>query len=84
MARVAIAQHGVAINLACTAFCISETYYRYHAKRQAENEEIANWLIRLTDNNHNSGFGLCYLYLRHVKGFGWNHKRITGFTGRWN
>ena len=22
------------------------------------------------------GFGLCYLYLRNVKGFGWNHKRV--------
>ena len=29
-----------------------------------------------TDNNRNWGFGLCYLYLRNVKGFGWNHKRI--------
>jgi putative transposase len=33
-------------------------------------------LIRLTDNNRNWGFGLCYLYLRNVKNFGWNHKRI--------
>lgn len=71
-----MAQHGVAINLACTAFSISETCYRYQSKCQAENEEIANWLIRLTDNNRNWGFGLCYLYLRNVKGFGWNHKRI--------
>ena len=77
MAKVAVAQHGVAINLACTAFGISETCYRYlaKAKRQAENEEIANWLIRLTDSNRNWGFGLCYRYLRNVKGFGWNHKR---------
>ena len=37
---------------------------------------MANWLIRLTDNNRNWGFGLCYRYLRNVKGFGWNHKRI--------
>ena len=22
------------------------------------------------------GFGLCFLYLRNIKGFGWNHKRI--------
>jgi putative transposase len=22
------------------------------------------------------GFGLCFLYLRNVKGFGWNHKRV--------
>lgn len=31
---------------------------------------IANWLIRLTDNHRNWGFGLCYLYLRNVKNFG--------------
>jgi putative transposase len=45
-------------------------------KKNAENEEIANWLIRLTDNQRNWGFGLCYLYLRNVKGFRWNHKRV--------
>lgn len=44
--------------------------------RHAENDEIANWLVRLTDNNRNWGFGLCFLYLRNVKGFGWNHKRV--------
>ena len=37
---------------------------------------IANWLLRLTDNNRTWGFGLCYLYLRNVKGFQWNHKRV--------
>ena len=76
MAKQAVAHHSVAISLACTAFGISETCYRYQAKRQAENEEIANWLVRLTGNNRNWGFGLCYLYLRNVNGFGWNHKRI--------
>jgi hypothetical protein len=30
----------------------------------------------LTDNHRNWGFGLCFLYLRNVKGFGWNHKRV--------
>lgn len=58
-------------------FHISETCYRYQTKRQAENDEIANWLVRLTDNNQNWGFGLCYLYLRNVKTFGWNHKRVV-------
>ncbi len=72
----AVAQHGVAIRLACAAFRISETCYRYCAKRRAEDEEIANWLVRLTDNNRSWGFGLCYLYLRNVKRFGWNHKRV--------
>jgi len=40
------------------------------------NERIADWLIRLTDNQLNWGFGLCFLYLRNVKGYRWNHKRV--------
>jgi putative transposase len=32
--------------------------------------------VRITDSQRNWGFGLCYLYLRNVKGFAWNHKRI--------
>ena len=63
------------IRLACAALNISETCYRYQAKRQAENDDIAHWLERLTDNNRNWGFGLCYLYLRNVRGKLWNHKR---------
>jgi len=30
----------------------------------------------LTQHQRNWGFGLCFLYLRNVKGFGWNHKRV--------
>ena len=75
-------QHGVAISLACTAFGISETCYRHQAKREAENEEIANWLIRLTDNDRNWGFGLCYLYLRNVKDSPGITSGYIGFTGR--
>lgn len=41
-----------------------------------ENEQIANWLLKLTDNHRNWGFGLCFLYLRNVKGFGFNDKRV--------
>jgi putative transposase len=32
--------------------------------------------VRLTNNQRNWGFGLCFLYLRNVKGFKWNHKRV--------
>jgi len=64
------------IALVCQAFTISQSCYRYEAKNNAENELIANWLIRLTDNHRNWGFGLCYLYLRNVKDFRWNHKRV--------
>ncbi len=67
---------GVSIKVACQAFQVSETCYRCQPKRKAENEVIADWLIRLTDNRRNWGFGLCFLYLRNVKGYLWNHKRV--------
>lgn len=76
MAKHAVQQYGVSVRLACLAFSVSETCYRYQTKLTAENEEIADWLIRLTNNQRNWGFGLCFLYLRNVKGFGWNHKRV--------
>jgi len=68
MAKKAVTDRGVCIRAACDAFRISETCYRYERKRDAENDEVATWLIRLTDNHRNWGFGLCYLYLRNVKG----------------
>ena len=61
---------------ACDSFSISETCYRYQPKLSDENETIAEWLIKLTRCHRNWGFMLCYLYLRNVKGFKWNHKRI--------
>ncbi|QQK05903.1 MULTISPECIES: IS3 family transposase [Burkholderia] len=76
MAMHAVCSRGVSIRLACEAFGISQACYRYVGRRSAENDEIANWLLRLTDNHRNWGFGLCFLYLRNVKGFGWNHKRV--------
>jgi putative transposase len=76
MAKKAVTDRGVCIRAACDAFRISESCYRYERKLDAENDEVANWLIRLTDNHRNWGFGLCYLYLRNVKGFKWNHKRV--------
>jgi len=76
MAVKSIAHHTVSVRLVCSAFGISEACYRYQAKRASVNAEIADWLIRLTHNQRNWGFGLCYLYLRNVKGFRWNHKRV--------
>jgi hypothetical protein len=76
MAKKAVTERGACIRVACEAFRISESCYRYERKLDAENDEVANWLIRLTDNHRNWGFGLCYLYLRNVKGFKWNHKRV--------
>jgi len=76
MAKKAVIEYDIPVKWACQAFRISETCYRYEAKLNSENDEIADWLIRLTDNNRTWGFGLCYLYLRNIKNFGWNHKRI--------
>ncbi len=75
MAKQLVSQKGVSIRVACVTFGISETCYRYQAKLSDENAEIADWLIRVTHNQKNWGFGLCFLYLRNVKGFSWNHKR---------
>ena len=76
MARQAVQERGISIKLACEAFQVSDTCYRYQPKRRAENDVIADWLIRLTENRRNWDFGLCYLYLRNVKGYRWNHKRV--------
>lgn len=72
----AVTNHQISIRLACTLFGLSESAYRYQSKHQEENAEIADWLIRLTASHRNWGFGLCFLFLRNVKGFGWNHKRV--------
>jgi len=71
-----VAVHGVSVALACRTFQISETCYRYSPTLSTENEEIADWLERLTANKRTWGFGLCFLYLRNVQGYGWNHKRV--------
>jgi putative transposase len=76
MAKWAVKPQGASIRQACADFMISETCYRYRPKLSDENAVIADWLGRLTYNQKNWGFGLCFLHLRNVKGFGWNHKRV--------
>jgi len=76
MAKQTTEKYALSIRLVCEIFAISETCYRYQPKLSEDNIWIADWLIRLTNNQRNWGFGLCFLYLRNVKGFGWNHKRV--------
>ena len=76
IAKWAVAEKQASIRLACVTFGISQTCYRYEALHSSENEEVADWLLRLTHCHKRWGFGLCFLYLRNVKGFGWNHKRV--------
>ena len=76
MAQSAVLTGRLSIRGACRAFTISETCYRYQTKLSDENALIADWLLGLTNRQRNWGFGLCFLYLRNVKGYGWNHKRV--------
>lgn len=76
MAQDAVRNRSVSIRFACQLFTVSESCHRYQPQLNEENTVIADWLLRITDSQKNWGFGLCYLYLRNVKGFKWNHKRI--------
>ena len=76
MAAKAVVRHGTGISLACRTFGVSQTCYRYSRKLNAENEQIADLLTRLTRATKTWRFGLCFLYLRNVRGHGWNHKRV--------
>ncbi|MCX7323194.1 MAG: IS3 family transposase [Hyphomicrobiales bacterium] len=76
MAAKAAARTGVSIALACRTFGVSETCYRYSPRLSDENEMIADLLTGLSKAKKARGFGLCFLYLRNVKGHPWNHKRV--------
>ncbi len=76
MAQHYVASKGVTIKLACAAFSISETCYRYQALQSSENQLIADWLIKRTDDEKGCGFGMCFDYLCNVEGFSWDHKRV--------
>ncbi len=76
LAQKAVMDYPISVRTACLIFSISETCYRYIARLSDENAQIADWLLRLTSAQRNWGFGLCFLYLRNVKHFKWNHKRV--------
>jgi putative transposase len=80
MAEKAVAERGVSIALACRAFGVSETCYRYSPKLDEENERIADLLVGLTQARRGWGLGLCFLHLRNVRGHAWNHKRVYRTT----
>jgi len=76
MAKQTVLQQRMNIRQACQTFSVSETCYRYEPKMADENTRIADWLIRLTQEHTDWGFGLCFDYLRNVKCYRWNHKRV--------
>ncbi len=71
-----IKAHSISIRLACRIFNISVTCYYHKSVATDENKQIADLLIKLTNENKNWGFGLCFLTLRNVMGLPYNHKRV--------
>lgn len=69
-------KHQLSVSFVCNCFNISRSGYYYQPKLSDENAMIANYLIGLTQTHKRWGFKLCYLYLRNVKGYKFNHKRV--------
>ncbi len=84
LAEKAVATKGVSIALACRAFGVSETCFRYSPKRDAENEFIADLLEGLTKAHRTWGFGLCFLHMRNVQGTRGTISASIGSTASWN
>lgn len=76
MARRAVNSGRAGIRHACQTFAVRETCYRYQVGASGERARITDWLVRLTTAYCDCGFGVCFLHLRNVMGFGWNHKRV--------
>jgi len=65
MAQQAVSNRAVSILLACQAFSINETCYRYQSLLSSENEKIAEWLVNLADKE--SGWGLACPLIVYVR-----------------
>lgn len=76
MAQSLVHDKGLSIKVSCKLLMISEHCYRYRPKLSDDNTLIAHWLKLLTDKHKNWGFQICFSYLRNVKGYKWNHKRV--------
>lgn len=76
MAKKAVLHSGLSIRQACATFSVSVCCYRYERKLSSDNARIADLLLGLAQSQRNWGFGLCFLYLRNVRGYEWNHKRV--------
>jgi len=76
MPQHAVAKRQISVRFACLVYSISDELLSLPPRLSSENTLIADWLLRLTTTHRRWEFGLCFLYLRNVKGFEWNHKRV--------
>lgn len=78
MAHNAHEHHKVSVHKACVLFGISETCYRHQPTQTEINQRIADKLLEITTTKGQNtwGFKLCYLHIRHVLEWSYNHKRV--------
>ena len=78
MAHHTHSRHKVSIRKVCALFGISETCYRYQLTQTEINQRIADKLLEITTTKGQTtwGFKLCYLHIRHVLQWSYNHKRV--------
>jgi len=84
MAEQAVQHRGMTIRAACQAFQISPACYRYKALRCQEDDEIAQWLLRLTDNNRNWGVDYAFRICAMSEVSNGTTSGSIGFTESWN
>ena len=84
MAKQAVGTQGISIRLACDTFQVSQTCYRYDAKRNAENEEIARWLMRLTDNHRTRALVCATCICAMCEATAGATSVCTGFIANWS
>ena len=80
----AVMQQATSIALACRTFQISGTCYRYSPVLSGENEEVADWLERLTENKRTWGFGLCFNICATCRDTTGTTNGFTGSTVNWS
>ena len=84
MAYEAVQHKAVSIRFACAAFQISETCYRHQHQLSDGNALITRWLLALTQEHRDWGFGLCFAYIRNVQGLRFNHNEPPRVSRRPN
>lgn len=79
MATKAVVYYGISIRQARQ---VSEGCYRYQPVLTDENQEIADWLLRLTANQRSWGFELCFRICVTSKALDETTSGYTGSIGR--
>ena len=76
--------YSVSMLIVCDVLSISAAGYHYQAKLSDENEEIADWLLRLTETHKRWGFGLCFYFYAIARALNGITSAFTVSTESWS